>query len=258
MRPKMERHSVYIEKDPQTPLRRWLSTKEWEFSTNLHTLAARYLDLIGTSMPKLNDQELCLAFDALRAPWTPESNGLSTMAEHLSEAIQCDSLDLKWKIDGEKLVAKVKRLSHAEMMALAEMADCFRVIDDGRPYDEVIREIKERMRPSPRLTARTQVTRMHAGRLPSIGSSDPHSHRSEERRSEETDEQPASGTHTQPGPQSPSADIEARDELAAETGDNLDARQELPPGEAHDGRGKEPEAVEAQGERKPQINLFSE
>lgn len=62
----------------------------------------------------------CLILDALNGTGFFDSFGIYMVAAEIADAISMDRLDVKWKVDGKELVAKLESLNNGQMHALVD------------------------------------------------------------------------------------------------------------------------------------------
>lgn len=168
---KYARHTIYVHEEHEAPLRRLVHIKgEQNLSAALNSLTARYLDVIAQSIPKnLTDEEWCLVFDALKAPWTPDGQLVHDVVEEIGNAIDADGLELKWGIDGKSLLSKLRKLSYAQKQAVGELAETFWAMDLAQDYSEVIKLVMAAFRPMQSTQPPRGTRRMNRNRLSTIG-----------------------------------------------------------------------------------------
>lgn len=170
MSTRLGRQTIYVPKDEEAPLRRLLALKgEENMSSAVNSISARYLEIICHSVPKaFTEQDLCFLFDIFKSPWTPELNGVKGMEEEIGHAIKFDQMDQKWRVDGQHILTKMRRLNYAEKMAIVEMSEAFWKTEADQPYDQVIRYLKERLRPTQAYNTLTRPNRLNRELLPSL------------------------------------------------------------------------------------------
>jgi hypothetical protein len=72
---------------------------------------------------KFSDKEIGLILDNLNGTLMEETFGVRLIYANVEDAITYESIDLKWEVDGDALVAKLKGLSFIENAALADAAE---------------------------------------------------------------------------------------------------------------------------------------
>ena len=85
----------------------------------------RYLSMICRYIPSLSDREWGVIFDVLRRPWTAEPHLVARIPRAAATALETDRLDIKWGVDGRRLLTRLNRTSYAERLAIAEMTMAF-------------------------------------------------------------------------------------------------------------------------------------
>ena len=170
MNARQGRRSIYVSKDKDTAVRRLLDWKgEEDISKVVNSISARYLEVIFHSMPKtFTDNEWCFLFDVFKAPWTLEGPGVIGMETEVDHAIKFDRLDQKWDVDGQRICGRLRRSGYAEKLAIIEMTEAFWKTAGDEPYDEVIRSLQERLRPTGASGTSIRSQRMDRSLLPSI------------------------------------------------------------------------------------------
>lgn len=72
---------------------------------------------------KLSEKEIGLVLDNLNGTLMSESYGVRLIYANVEDAITYESIDLKWEVDGDALVAKLKAFTFIENAALADAAE---------------------------------------------------------------------------------------------------------------------------------------
>jgi hypothetical protein len=72
---------------------------------------------------KLSDKEMGLILDNLNGTLMGESYGVRLIYANVEDAITYESIDLKWDVDGDALVAKLKAFTFIENATLADAAE---------------------------------------------------------------------------------------------------------------------------------------
>jgi hypothetical protein len=113
-----------------------------EASATVRRIVARYLDLVERELDQieLSEPEALLVCDALNGLWITEAAAVRLLWAEVADAIAHDRLDAKWGVDGEALVAKLRRLTPGQRLALLDAVERFWQQPD-RPAAEVLREV---------------------------------------------------------------------------------------------------------------------
>jgi hypothetical protein len=113
-----------------------------EASATVRRIVARYLDLVECELDQieLSEPEAALVCDALNGLWMGEAAAVRLLWAEVADAIAHDRLDAKWGVDGEALVAKLRRLTPGQRLALLDSVERFWLQAD-RPAAEVLREV---------------------------------------------------------------------------------------------------------------------
>lgn len=117
-----ERASIYIGE----PLARLLDGHE-NRSGRLNTVAERYLDIVARDCPALTRAEWCAVCDALNGYWMEGGSNLGVRMAwaEVSDADRLNGLGRKWNVDAEALADRMRDMSSAEQVALAEVVEIF-------------------------------------------------------------------------------------------------------------------------------------
>ena len=125
--------------------------------------ANRYLSVLQTYMPTFTDREWGVILDALRQPWTADPQLVAQLPKEIGYAIDTDRLDLKWRVDGQRLRSRLNRMSFGERMAIGEMTLAFwRRLNQGASEDgeDLIQSTIDMFRPQPAPRAPQSHTRL--------------------------------------------------------------------------------------------------
>ena len=101
--------------------------------------------------------------DALRQPWTADPQLVAQLPKEIGYAIDTDRLDLKWRVDGQRLRSRLNRMSFGERMAIGEMTLAFwRRLNQGASEDgeDLIQSTIDMFRPQPAPRAPQSHTRL--------------------------------------------------------------------------------------------------
>ncbi len=105
------------------------------FSGRLNTIIGRYSRIVADSMPTFTRGEWCAIFDANNGTLYLDDSSI-TMA--WANVADLPGLDEKWGIDSAALVAKMRRLTTAQAIAVVEANERFWA-NHEKPTDEALK-----------------------------------------------------------------------------------------------------------------------
>ncbi len=94
-------------------------------SGRLNTVAERYQAIVAAHTPTMSEAEWCAVCDALNGHYVEAGDGLTGIRYAWACVEDCDGLGDKWGIDQAALVARLRAMPLADLVAMAEVVQRF-------------------------------------------------------------------------------------------------------------------------------------
>lgn len=92
-------------------------------SATIQRIIRRYAELIRRSRPDLAPEEWKLVFDAIEGVTFDPPSMISALPQRVDDAIRSEGLAEKWKVPGQVVVNRLRRLSFGQLVAIVDEAE---------------------------------------------------------------------------------------------------------------------------------------